>query len=237
MKNSLIFVVVLWSCCLALVANVSRSASADDKKPAEAADKNAGFVSLYNGKNLDGWDVLDGNINCWQADGELLSCIKEGGGWLRTKDKYSDFVLKLEYRIPPDGNSGVGIRFPPKGNPAFDGMEIQILDDDAPMYKNLNVAQYTGSLYYQAAAKRGAIHKPGEWNRFEITCLGRHITVVLNGQKVVDADLDKYTHGEGGHSALADRPEYGYVGMQSHGTRVDFRNVALKDLMTTLPPG
>ena len=195
------------------------------------------FVRLYNGKNLDGWEVQDGKADAWIADGELVSCVHEGGGWLRSAKKYSDFVLRMEYRLPAGGNSGVGIRFPDQGNPAFAGIEIQILDDDDPQYKGIKEAQHTGSLYYEAAAKQGAAKNDGEWNKYEITCLGRQIKVVLNGKVINDVDLDKYTerHGEG--SALADRPEYGRVGMQSHGSRVDFRNVELKDLTTTTDSG
>lgn len=195
-----------------------------------AGKKGDGFVHLYNGKNLKGWEVQGGKLDSWLADGELLSCVKPGGGWLRTKKTYSDFILRLEYRIPPKGNSGVGLRFPGTGNPAHDGMEIQILDDDDAMYRNLNPAQYTGSIYYQAAAKRGATKPPGEWNAFEITCRGPHVKVVLNGKVVTDANVEEYTEGKGGHTPLSKRPRSGYVGLQSHGSRVDFRNIELKDL-------
>src|SRR5437870_1920976 len=65
------------------------------------------FVALYDGKDLSGWEVQDGRIEAWKADGEILSCVAEGGGWLRTTKQYSDFILKVDYRIPPGGNSGV----------------------------------------------------------------------------------------------------------------------------------
>jgi hypothetical protein len=215
--------------CFALTATLI----ADD-----AAKSDAKFVSLYNGKNLDGWEVQDGDISAWQADGENLSCVKKGGGWLRSAKKYSDFVLRLEYKLPPGGNSGVGLRFPDKGNPAFVGIEVQILDDDDPQYKDIKEAQHTGSLYYEAAAKQGAAKPDGEWNTYEITCLGRHITVVLNGTVINDVDLDKLTTSNSpDHSALADRPEYGRIGFQSHDTRVDFRDIEVKDLTTTTPSG
>ncbi|MFN0054663.1 MAG: family 16 glycoside hydrolase [Planctomycetales bacterium] len=196
-----------------------------------------GFVPLYNGKDLTGWEVKDGKIDAWTADGELLSCVGDGGGWLRTQKTYSDFVLKLEYRIPPGGNSGVGLRFPEQGNPAHDGMEIQILDDDAPEYKELEAAQYNGGVYYQAAAKRGFAKQPGEWNAYVITCLGPLLKVVLNGQTIVEVQLDEQTQAKGDYLALADRPELGFIGLQSHGSRVDFRNIQLKNLVTTTPSG
>lgn len=197
------------------------------------------FQSLYNGKDLEGWEVYQGELGAWQAAGELLSCVKEGGGWLRTKKVYSDFVLKLEYRIPAGGNSGVGIRVPPEGNVHQAGMEIQILDDDAPAHKDLKAAQYTGSLYYQAAAKRGAPKAPGEWNQFEILCAGRQVRITLNGKVITDVNLDEYFKAEdpNNYSALAERPEVGFIALQSHGSRVDFRNVEVQDLTTTTESG
>lgn len=206
-------------------------------EPAKTAPKEEPFVRLYNGKDLTGWEVQNGKIDAWKADGELLSCIHEGGGWLRSKELYSDFVLKIEWKIPKGGNSGVGLRFPSTGDPAHVGMEIQILDDGDEQYKNLVDAQYTGGIYYQAAAKHGAAKPVGEWNKYEITCLGPHVTVVLNGQVINDAMVDTYKEGKGGHSALADRPEIGHVGMQSHGSRVDFRNIEIKNLTKKTPSG
>lgn len=202
---------------------------------ASAADKE--FQSLYNAKDLSGWTVKDGKLESWQADGKLLSCVKPGGGWLRTKRTYSDFVLRLEYRIPEGGNSGVGLRFPARGNPAHVGMEIQVLDDDAPKYAKLEAAQYTGGIYYQAAAKRGATKPPGEWNSYEITCRGPLVKIVLNGKVINEVDIDKHTKGQCGHPALADRPRSGYIGLQSHGSRVDFRKLVIKDLTTTTKSG
>jgi peptidylprolyl isomerase len=202
------------------------------------------FVKLYNGKDLSGWDVQHGKLSAWKANGDLLSCVASGGGWLRTDKLYSDFVLKLKYRIPKDGNSGVGLRFPPTGDPAHEGMEIQILDDNAEVYQKMNLvpAQHTGGVYYQAAAKQGVAKPPGEWNSYEITCLGPHVKVVLNGQVVNDVMVDQYTKGAGGHKALADRPQVGYVGLQSHESGgkfepIDFRDIEIKDLTTALPSG
>jgi Domain of Unknown Function (DUF1080)/FKBP-type peptidyl-prolyl cis-trans isomerase len=216
------------------------AAPPDAATPAAAA----AFVKLYDGKDLTGWEVHHGALGAWKADGELLRCVAGGGGWLRTEKMYSDFVLRLEYRIPKNGNSGVGLRFPPTGDPAHEGMEIQILDDNAEMYQKMHLvpAQHTGGIYYQAPAKQGVAKPPGEWNRYEITCLGPHVIVVLNGQVVNDAMLDQYTKGAGGHKALSERPQVGYVGLQSHESGgkfepIDFRNIELKDLTTSLPSG
>jgi len=198
-----------------------------------AARAEGGWTKLYNGRDLSGWHVLNGKIEAWKANGNLISCVAPGGGWLTSDQEYGDFELRLEYRIGPGGNSGVGIRYPGKGDPAHVGIEIQILDDAAPQYRNLKPAQYNAGIYYQAAATQKAARPPGEWNRYEIRCQGSRIRVKLNGTVVQDIDVEQYQTGEGGYTPLAKRPRRGHVGMQSHGDQVDFRNVALRTLETT----
>ncbi|QDT46361.1 FK506-binding protein [Symmachiella dynata] len=210
---------------------ITGCAQAEDNPPKPPKKS---FVPLYNGKDLSGWEVLDGNIEAWKADGELLSCVGEGGGWLRTEEMYSDYVLKLEFRVPPNGNSGVGLRFPDEGNPAFAGMEIQILDDDGDEYTELKDSQYSGSIYSEVAAKRGALKPPGEFNSYEITCKGPFIKVVLNGKTITEANIDEYDKASGDYKPLRDRPRIGYIGLQSHGSRVDFRNIDIKDLTNSI---
>lgn len=195
-----------------------------------AQTKKDDFVSLFNGKDLDGWWAKGGKIESWKAEDGMLSCVAKGGGWLTTDKEYSDFVLRLEWRLPKGGNSGVGIRVPKDGDPAHAGMEIQILDDDAEQHRNIKPAQHTGSIYYQVTAKQGVAKPPGEWNRYEITCHGPVVVVVLNGVEVSRADMDEHTVGEGGHPPLSKRPRKGHIGLQSHGTQVDFRNIAIKVL-------
>jgi hypothetical protein len=194
---------------------------------AQAAGK---WVKLYNGQDLTGWHCQNGKIEAWKANGELITCSGEGGGWLTSDKEYGDFELRLEYRIPKGGNSGVGLRYPPVGDPAHDGMEIQILDDPAPEYKNLVPAQYTGGIYYQVAPKAHPAKGPGEWNKYEIRCKGPIVQVKLNGVEIQNCNVDEQTTGAGGHKPLSQRPKRGFVGMQSHGNPVDFRNIELREL-------
>ncbi len=189
------------------------------------------FVKLYNGRDLSGWHAYAGKIDAWKADGEVLSCSGEGGGWLTSDRQYADFSLRLEWRIPKGGNSGVGLRYPEVGNPAHDAIEVQILDDDAPQYRGLDPAQYTGGIYFQVAPRKRASRPPGEWNRYEITCQGPEIMVRLNGEPITQANMARETQGRGGYLSLADRYRKnprGHVGMQSHGERVDFRKIELR---------
>src|SRR5262249_27590430 len=128
-------------------------------------------------------------------------------------------------------NNGVGIRAPLEGDAAYMGMECQILDDSSPDYAHLLPGQYHSSLYRIVAAKRGSLKPVGEWNQEEITAIGRHIKVVVNGMVTVDADLNTVTDPE----VLRVHPgmlrSRGHVGFLGHGpTEVDFRNIFLKDL-------
>ena len=109
-------------------------------------------------------------------------------------------------------------------------MEIQILDDEAEKHQGIKPAQHTGSIYLQAPAEQGAAKPLGEWNHFEITCQGPLVVIVLNDREVVRANLDEYTEGQDGLTPLAQRPRSGHIGLQSHGTLVEFRNVRLKKL-------
>jgi hypothetical protein len=196
------------------------------------AGSEKGFAPLFDGRDLVGWHVDGGKLECWQGRDGILSCVAPGGGWLATDSQYSDFVLSLEWRISEGGNSGVGLRFPKDTHVSATGMEIQILDDNAEQHRNILPEQHTGSIYYQVAARQGAAKPLGRWNRYEITCRGPLVKVVLNGKEVVRADLDRYPEGKGGLTPLKDRPRFGYIGLQSHGTRVDFRNIRIKLLQT-----
>jgi Domain of Unknown Function (DUF1080) len=164
----------------------------------------------------------------WGAENGLLYVNGSGGAWLMTEKEYGDFELRLEWKVPPKGNSGVGLRTPfDKIDPAYAGMEIQILDD--PGYKNLRPAQYTGSIYDVVAASK-QVNKPvGEWNKYVITAKGPKITVELNGTKLVDANLDDYKaeHGKKHPGILREK---GHIGLQSHDGRVEFKNLYIKPL-------
>jgi hypothetical protein len=186
-----------------------------------------GFTALFNGKDLTGWKVHKGKLASWSAEKGVLFVKGGGGGWLMTEKEYGDFELRLEFKVPKGGNSGVALRSPMKGDPAYSGMEIQILDD--PAYKNLQKWQATGSIYGVVPASKVTTKKVGEWNSYKITCKGRKVTIELNGTKVVDADLDDYKekHGKTHPGILRAK---GHVGLQEHGGRVEFRKIYIKEL-------
>ena len=117
-------------------------------------------------------------------------CKPHKGGTIYTKEEYSDFVARLEFKLPPGGNNGLAIRYPGQGDTAYVGMcELQVLDNDADMYAKLDARQYHGSAYGMAAAQRGYLRPTGEWNFQEVTVKGSKIKVELNGVVILDADL------------------------------------------------
>jgi len=186
------------------------------------------FVPLFDGGSLAGWTAIGSKPGNWRAEGGMLVARGDGKGWLSTNRAFGDFVLRLEYRIGPGGNSGVLIRAPHRGDPSFDGLEIQILDDDSPAYKNLRPDQYTGSVYGVVAARRGQTRPPGQWNAMEIRAEGSRVAVDLNGVRVVDARVDDDNHLREKHPGI--RRSSGFLGLQSHESPVEFRNVAIREL-------
>src|SRR5262249_37650430 len=139
-----------------------------------------GFEPLFNGRDLIGWRVNDGGkIERWGVENGVLFVNGEGGGWLMTEKVYDDLDLRLEFKIPAKGNSGVALRSPLKGDPAYEGMEIQILDDvwHKRHEKDLRPAQLTGSIYDVVPPAKDATRPVGEWNTFRIVAKGRQITV------------------------------------------------------------
>jgi hypothetical protein len=191
-----------------------------------------GFQALFNGKDLTGWKVnKGGNQKVWGAEPGILYVNGSGGGWLMTEKEYSDFDLRLEFKLPEKGNSGVALRSEMNGNPAFEaGLEIQLLDDEwhKKNYKGLKDTQLTGSIYGIVPPSKNALKPIGEWNKMRITAKGPHITVELNGEKIVDANLQDHKDKEKEHKGMM-RPK-GHLGLQSHDGRVEFRNLYVKEL-------
>lgn len=197
--------------------------------------------ALFNGRDLSGWEQVGGRPGSWTVENGILVCKGGGGGWLSTTRQFADFELDLQFRLPPGGNSGVFLRAPRRGNPAYVGMEIQVLDDYAPGYANLRPTQYAGSIYdvvpaWPAVAKKSdpalwskrATKKAGEWQRMTILCHGRKVRVTLNGKVVVDANLDDYPDKVKRHPGL--KRTKGYIGLQNHGSRLEYRDIRIREI-------
>jgi hypothetical protein len=188
-----------------------------------------GFVSLFDGNTLNGWHLVEGKGGGYGVTNGVIFCHRGGGGNLFTDKEYSDFILKLEYKLEPGGNNGIGIRCPLEGDGAYAGMEIQVLDDKAPKHATIKPWQFNGSIYNIVPAKNGT-PKIGEWNSYEITTRGRNIKVVLNGKTIVDTDLNSVTDPETIHKHPGMFRDRGRVGFLGHNDYVEFRNIRIKEL-------
>lgn len=185
-----------------------------------------GFVTLFDGKTLNGWKLVRGHGPGYVVQDGVLVCPADGGGNLYTEKEYSDFTFRFEWRMEAGGNNGVGVHAPLEGDAAYVGMEIQILDDSNPQYKGwIKPEQHTGSVYDVIPARTGYNKPVGEWNSEEIMMKGRHIRITLNDVIILDNDLDIVKE----PAVLKKHPGLlrtsGHLGFLGHGTRVEFRNI------------
>jgi hypothetical protein len=195
-----------------------------------------GFTSLFDGESLKGWSFIPSEIEpIWKVDskkGTLGRVGKNGAIW--TDETYGDFVLQLEFKLSRNCNSGIFVRSDPQ-NPVQGGFEIQLLDSHG---KDSIGSHDCGALYDAVVPRANAVKPVGEWNQIQIRCKGPKIEVTLNNQKVVSANLDRWTTPEQNpdgsknkfKTALKDLPRTGHIGFQDHGHNVWFRNVYLKKL-------
>jgi hypothetical protein len=194
--------------------------------PCAGQDVPDGFTPLFNGRDLTGWKPHAGKLDSWTVEDGLLKSSGKGGGWLFTGQEYSDCEIRLEFRLSVQGNSGVALRAPRKGDPAFEGLEVQILDD--PNYKGLRPTQHAGSIYDVVAASKQVLKPTGEWNTLRIIAKGRQVIVELNGTQVVDANLDDLKEHYPKHPGLL--RDKGHVGLQNLSKPVEFKYVWIKPL-------
>ena len=190
-----------------------------------------GFTSLFNGKDLTGWKLMSGVGPGYVVQDGVIVCPADGGGNLMTEKEFSNFILRFDVKLTAAGNNGIGIRAPLEGHAAADGMEIQVLDNEHKSYMNLNPWQYHGSVYGFFPAKRGYQKALGEWNEEEIIADGRHIKVTLNGEVILDENLNTYNSN---HQKMLNQcgmlRDTGHIGFLGHGTHVEFRNIRVKEL-------
>ena len=198
------------------------------------AEKKEGFVPLFNGINMTGWV---GNLTGYYANDGTIICDPdrgEGHGNLYTEKEYSDFVIRFEFLLTPAANNGLGIRAPLEGDAAYVGMELQILDNEAEVYKNLHEYQYHGSVYGVIPAKRGYLKPVGEWNYEEVIAKGNRITITLNGTVILDGDIAEasknFTSTIDGNKHPGLSNKQGHIGFLGHDSWVAFRNIRIKEL-------
>jgi hypothetical protein len=205
-----------------------REIPADEANDILRAADPSGFVSVFNGKDFEGWA---GPVSEYEVKDGAIVCRPKKGGTIFTKDEYSDFVARVEFKLPPGGNNGLAIRYPGQGDTAYVGMcEVQVLDDTDPKYAKLDPRQYCGSVYGIVPAYRGHLRPVGEWNFEEVTVKGSTIKVELNGALIVDADVSKVNQYMANSPHPGKDRTSGHFGFAGHNDPVAFRNISIKKL-------
>ncbi len=210
---------------------------AGSSSDSRAADD--GFVPLLAGDSLEGWKVSDWSDlgtpqkvpgTAWKLEDGVLHGLNKRT-WIVSPKRYGDFVLRLETKITPGSNGGIGLRFPPKGDPAYTGMEIQVVDSQTYYHGRARPNQVTGSIYDEVAPAVDVVKPPGQWNCWQITARGPRVTVVLNGRTIIDEDLSEHTAARQQKGPpLAERPLSGHIGFQNLNGSITLRSIMIKQL-------
>ena len=224
--------IALFIVCWLLNHAISSQAADNELSTVE---REAGWLLLFDGKSLNGWmtsgqkpsriPVQDGCINPHQCGDYMM---------VHTQ-KWSNFILSLDFKISPGCNSGVFVRTDsltplPGKDVGYNGIEIQIIDSSTAGYHD------TGAIYDLSKPSRNAMKPVGTWNHLEITCQKNIIKVVLNGEQVNEIDLDRFTQSnrrpDGTEHkftiAYNQHPRSGYIGLQDHGSDCWFKNIKLR---------
>ncbi len=205
-----------------------REIPADEANRILAETDDASFTSILNGRDFTGWA---GPLDNYEIVDGAVGCKPKKGGTIYTQKEYSDFVVRLEFKLPPAGNNGLAIRYPGEGDTAYVGMtELQVLDNTAPVYRTLDPRQFHGSAYGMVAAKRDFLRPLGEWNYEQVTVKGSTIKVELNGTTILDADLSTVTEFLDNKAHPGKDRKAGHFGFAGHNDPVAFRNIQIKDI-------
>ena len=191
----------------------------------------SGWRDLFDGKTLSGWKIHSGRIDSWRVEGSSLVTSGSPRGWLFTEEEYSDFELRLEYKVSTNANSGISIRNPAPNvasgwnDPSHKGLEIQIVDDENPAAASWGGFP-TGSIFGVVTPSRRVTRATGEWNTMDIVVRGRQVVVSINDSLVVNANLDNYPGKVGQFPGL--QRTSGFIGLQLYANQVEFRDIRIQ---------
>ena len=204
---------------LALTNEVQKAPWAPDNARLSEAERAEGFIALANGKDFAGWWYpFEKNSFVVNAEGDF-EFKEQGGKAILTRNRYANFILRLDYKIADGGNSGVFLRAPRAARQSKIGMEFQIHGDPGVAVGD----DMTGAIYLVVPPKVNASAPPMTWNSLEIILNGSHMKATLNGQVIHDFDMDTVEE-------LKYRLKDGFIGLQDHDHFVAFRNVRIKEL-------
>ena len=205
-----------------------------------------GFVSLFDGKSLEGWkrcrengEIISPEDSAFKVEDGVIHCTGKGQDyWIVIPgEKYDDCILRLEFKLAKDANSGIFLRAPELALPAYKGFEVQLYDDWGINPKTNKLEKYepnkhsSGSVFDVLSPMRNMSRPLGEWEEMEITCKGSEFTITHNGFKIIDADFATLTEPIGKFDfPYCEMPKEGYIGLQNHGHELWFRNIEIKRL-------
>lgn len=214
-------------------------AACRDSGPAEAPEAaapppmeaEAEFQPVFDGESLDGWELYGKTGDGYLAADGVLTLPPGGGGNLFYTKELSDFVVRFEFKLEDGSNNGLCIRCPMQDKSlAYEGNELQIIDNNSERYKDIEVWQKHGSLYNVFPAETGALKPAGEWNQEEVTVNGTQVTVVVNGQTILDVDMSSVTDPEVLEKHPGLQRTSGHIGFLGHNEPIQFRNIEVKEL-------
>jgi 3-keto-disaccharide hydrolase len=198
---------------------------------AASAAVEAGFTPLFDGKTLNGWKLMGGHGAGYAVEDGNIVLPRGGGGNLLYEKEYTDFILRFEFKLEEGSNNGLAIRSPMSdADMAYQGMELQIIDNSAARYKDIQPWQKHGSLYNVFPAKTGALKPVGEWNAQEVRVAGRKVMVILNGTTILDVNIDDVKDPETLKKHPGLQRKSGHIGFLGHNEPVAFRNIRIKEL-------
>ena len=203
----------------------------------------SGFTSLFDGQSLKGWTLINPkgsgygvtNLVETTSTNAVIYCAKGGGGNLMSEKQYGDFILRFDFKLTQAANNGLAVRAPMQaGSLAYDGMELQIIDNAGARIKyenKLRPEQYHGAIYGVVAPSRLDVQKPiGKWNTQEVIAIGRKLTVKVNGKTIINTDLNSVKN----PATLLKHPgilrDSGHIGFLGHNDEVYFKNIRIKEL-------
>ena len=208
-----------------------------DENTLTRKEARSGWLLLFDGRTLNGWMTSDGKPSRRPVEDGCLNPHQSGHYMLFHTQRWSDFVLTLDFKITNGCNSGIFVRTAsltprPGHDVGFNGIEVQIIDSTNADYYD------TGSIYDLSKPTKNAMKPTGEWNHVEIACAGSLIDVVLNGEKVNHVDLDQFTEPNKRPDGTPHKfditykthPRTGYIGLQDHGSDCWFKNIKLRPL-------
>lgn len=224
---------VLAGCCASSNACLAPVVAPDNAL--SRSEQAAGWKLLFDGKSFDGWGCTDKDFPGWSVKDGEMSCAANGGGYVYSKQQFTDYEFSVDFKVDTHTNSGVFFRWADLADPVQTGFEMQVLDSAG---KNTPDKHDCGALYDILAPSQNTMKPAHQWNTAVITCRNSFVTIALNGTRVIRADLNKYTEpgksvdGSGNKysRALKDYSHTGHIGFQAHGGAVWYKNVKIREM-------